>query len=455
MEEVRFVKKILASSLALLLILIFVGCKEKKSISSESNNGVSITNGENSEDETSNISSNTHSSALNQDKPSTGKSNTTVSGVTSDSEETVSSETEEIVTTSIIDVVEVYEYDDKFVIPTSQAFSFHDYSTGNTIPYRLFLPKNYSASKKYPVLLFLHGLGEVGTDNESQIPHFQQAFKVAGDLLSQAIIILPQSSHGWGDVTDQYSDLSSAKRLLDCIINEYNGDRNRIYVTGLSLGGYATWNMLENYGNFFAAGVPVCGWGNTSAASVLANIPIWVFHGTNDTTVNISSSEAMVRAISNAGGGMIEFTRLNGIAHNAWDYAYTNREMFCWMFSQNLETHQSYTYDYIEYFKVTAPDNKVLLTEKDILFVSHMSLDGKQFIEVEIENSSFEVLKKAYKENIGKTFTVFYGSEKLYTFKFLSEPKDCLFYIENVMSDEDFQSLAINLKRINKKFQYG
>lgn len=448
-------KKILVFSLILFVILTFTGCNDKKRVSSASEDVASIANSKSTENESSNISSNIHSSASSQDEQSFKKTDTTVNSVISDVKEPESSQTEEISTTSIIDVVEVYKYDDKFVIPTAQAFSFHDNNTGNTLPYRLFLPKNYSVSKKYPVLLFLHGLGEIGTDNKSHLPHFQQAFKVAGDLLSQAIIILPQSSHGWGDAVDQYSDLSTAKRLLDSIITQYNGDRNRIYITGLSLGGYATWNMLENYGNFFAAGVPVCGWGNTSAASVLANIPIWIFHGTNDTTVNINSSEAMMRAITSAGGQMIEFTRLNGIAHNAWDYAYTNREMFCWMFSQNLETHQSHDYHYIEYFKVTAPDNKVLFTEKDISFVSHMSLDGKQYIEAEIENSSFEVLRKAYKENIGKTFTVFYGSEKLYTFKFPSEPKDCLFYIENVISDDDFQSLAINLKRINKKSQYS
>lgn len=438
--------------LTFILIFLFVGCKEKNDVLGVTSNVVA------SAESDKNISSDECSSDISKDitssKSSTVSSSSKVTNGGSDTvssiEKTESSQQEEIIIPTFTDeVVKVYNYNDAFVIPTAKAFSYSDSFTGMTMPYRLFLPKNYSSSEKYPVLLFLHGLGEVGTDNQSQLYNFQQAFNVAGDILCQAIIICPQSPRGWGAADDEYSDLSTAKRLLEDIIEKYNGDRNRIYVTGLSLGGNATWNMLEKYGNYFAAGVPICGWGNANAAYKLANIPIWVFHGTDDTTVHISGSENMVRAITNAGGGMIEFTRLQGVKHNAWNYAYTNREMFCWMFSQSLESHQSFLYDYLEYFKVTDPNGNVLFTEEDITFVLHSILCDQQFIEVKLTNSAFQSLQKAYRDNIGKTFTVYYCSEKLYSFKYLSEPDDGLFYIRQVISDEDFEKMVKNFDRIN------
>ena len=352
--------------------------------------------------------------------------------------------------TGIDEIVKAYKLNDKFVIPEAQAHTYTDKENHLTLPYRMYLPENYNSSKKYPVLLFLHGLGENGTDNKKQLNNFEQAFTVAGDILSKAIIICPQSQYGWR-LHGESGDLAAVKKLLDSIIKKYNGDKNRIYITGLSMGGYGTWRMLEEYGSYFAAGVPLCGWGNSFAASELANIPIWVFHGTEDPTVNIASSEEMVRAITACGGSMIEFTRLSGVAHNAWDYAYTNREMFCWMFSQNLKTHQSYTYDYFEYFKLTDPDGKKIFTEKDITFASQSFSDGNQYIEVKLTDTAFKNLKKAYNKNKNETFTVYYCSEKLYSFKFVSPPEDGCFYIHQVTSDEEFEKMVINFERINAK----
>lgn len=353
------------------------------------------------------------------------------------------------------EIVKVFSLNNEFEVPASQSLYYRDEVSNITLPYRLFLPDDYDETKEYPVLLFLHGAGERGSDNSSHLNNFTQAFSVAGDILRKAIIVCPQCSDGgWWEIDgyyyrDESGALGAAKHLLDDVIYKYNGDTDRIYVTGLSMGGYGTWQMLERYGNYFAAGVPLCGWGDPSKAATLAKIPIWVFHGTDDQTVNIDCSTEMVKAISNAGGIMLEYTELVGVDHNAWDYAYKNREMFCWMFSQNAQTHQSVLYDYFEYFKVTTPDGKVLITEKDIEFVSQSFAGEKHYIEATLTEQAAERVKRAYKNNMGKIFTVYYCSEKLYTFKPLSVPESNSFPIYNVVDEKSFSKMVVSFERLN------
>lgn len=353
------------------------------------------------------------------------------------------------------EIVNTFSLNNEFEVPNSQALYYHDDVSNITLPYRLFLPDGYDKKKEYPVLLFLHGAGEVGSDNSSHLNNFTQAFSVAGDILRKAIIVCPQCpSDSWWELDgyyyrDEAGALGTAKHLLDDVIYKYNGDTDRIYVTGLSMGGYGTWQMLQRYGNYFAAGVPLCGWGDPSQATKLAKIPIWVFHGTDDPTVNIEGSKEMVRAISEKGGTMLEYTELVGVGHNAWDYAYKNREMFCWMFSQDAQTHQSVLYDYFEYFKVTDPDGNVLITEEDIEFVSQSFSGEKRYIEATLTQEAAVRVKRAYKNNMGKIFTVYYCSEKLYTFKPLSAPESNSFPIYNVVDEKSFNKMVVNFERLN------
>ena len=159
-------------------------------------------------------------------------------------------------------------------------------------------------------------------------------FNAAGDIISGSIILAPQCpSGGWWNLDeDGYGDemgwLGAAWRLLESVKSEYGGDPDRIYITGLSMGGIATWALIDRYPEKFAAAVPVCGIGNSYSAYNLTGIPIKIYHGTADTTIGCGASDEMYNAILSAGGKMVDYKRLYGVGHNAWDTAYSDRDMF-------------------------------------------------------------------------------------------------------------------------------
>lgn len=174
---------------------------------------------------------------------------------------------------------------------------FYDSKSGKTLPYRIYIPKNLQKDKKTPILLLLHGAGERGEDNLTQIRNFKGMFNAAGDIISGSIILAPQCpSGGWWNLDeDGYGDemgwLGAAWRLLESVKSEYGGDPDRIYITGLSMGGIATWALIDRYPEKFAAAVPVCGIGNSYSAYNLTGIPIKIYHGTADTTIGCGASD--------------------------------------------------------------------------------------------------------------------------------------------------------------------
>lgn len=338
-----------------------------------------------------------------------------------------------------------------FETPDLQRKEFKDSSSGKSLPYRLYIPQGYDKSHKYPVLLFLHGAGERGTDNTVSLSNFKKSFRTAGDLLKQAIIVAPQCPEsGWWNIDEEYGDekgwLGAAMRLLNEIKAEYPCDDDRIYVTGLSMGGYATWSLLERYPTVFAAGVPVCGWGNTGAASILKNIPIWIYHGTADPTVSYSSSESMYNSIKSAGGNMIELIPLYGVKHNAWDYSYTDRNMFCWLFSQSRKKAQSHNtdYEYIPIFEVKSPQNESVITDADITDYNFEYINETFCCFAELTDDGVNYLQKAYKNNLGKKFTVYYAGTPIYTFKPQNTPTVNSFFVDECM--EQIISFVVNEK---------
>ncbi len=330
--------------------------------------------------------------------------------------------------------------------------SFMDDASGYILPYRLILPKDYDPKKEYPVLFYLHGAGERGNDNVMQLSYFHLIYSTAGDFLSNAITICPQCpQNGWWEIDrDYYGDqkgwLGAAMRLLESIKSEYSCDSNRVYVTGLSMGGYATWSVLERYGNVFAAGVPICGWGDTSYGAQLAQIPIWIYHGTADDTVSFTSSQVMYDSIKNAGGGKVKFTRLYGVGHDAWNDAFTDREMFCWLFAQNKKNNSDCNYDYVPYFRVVSDKNETIIDETYINSIDYVIESDGETVEIALNDDGVQRLKAAYSKSIGKEFTVYYGCEKLYSFKVNGQINDNIFRIKNV-----FKTNAYNFYRaINK-----
>ena len=223
--------------------------------------------------------------------------------------------------------------------------------SGYTLPYRIYIPYNYDSSKAYPLVLFLHGAGERGNDNVSQLKNgIGQPFKKEQSPIYQCIVVAPQCPSGkkWVNVkawtenqysTDQIAEsdeLKAVVELLFAIEQDYSVDTDRIYATGLSMGGYGTWDLLVRHGDLFAAGIPVCGGCDVSKAELLTDIPIRTYHGGRDTTVPPTGTEAMVNAIKQAGGTKINYTCYDKLGHSIWNNVYAIGDLFSWLLAQKL-----------------------------------------------------------------------------------------------------------------------
>ncbi len=221
---------------------------------------------------------------------------------------------------------------------------------GFELPYNLFLPEDYREDKQYPVMMFLHGAGERGNDNEKQLVHVvYKLYETCPELMNGTILIVPQCPCGdqwvnWSWTNGNYSTdeipesrpLSSAVALLKTILETYPCDRDRVYIMGISMGGYGTWDVLARHGELIAAGIPICGGGDPSKADKLKEIPIWCSHGTADDAVRYAGTEGMYKAIKAAGGDKITFVTVEGGGHGIWDLASTNAELIKWLFARRL-----------------------------------------------------------------------------------------------------------------------
>ncbi len=196
--------------------------------------------------------------------------------------------------------------------------------------YLLYLPKDYSENNEsYPLVLFLHGAGERGNDLEKVKVHGLPRLINEGKEFP-FIVISPQCPEEvfWS------TDVLSA--LLDEIEANYRVDKNRIYVTGLSMGGHGTWSLALAEPNRFAAIAPVCGWSVPSVACTIKHLPIWVFHGAKDDVVPISASEIMVERLKSCDGN-VKFTVYPEANHDSWTETYNNEELYKWFLEQSLD----------------------------------------------------------------------------------------------------------------------
>ena len=196
--------------------------------------------------------------------------------------------------------------------------------------YLLYLPKGYGEGKKdWPLVLFLHGSGERGEDLQKVKTHGPPKLVAQGKEFP-FILVSPQCPDGnwWSvDVLDG---------LLKEIQDKYDVDANRIYVTGLSMGGYGTWSLAMEYPHRFAAIAPVCGGGNERTACKLADLPIWVFHGAKDRTVPISEAQKLVDALKKCGND-VKFTIYPEATHDSWTETYNNPELYDWLLNHSLK----------------------------------------------------------------------------------------------------------------------
>lgn len=208
--------------------------------------------------------------------------------------------------------------------------------------YLLSLPPGYESSpdKKWPLILFLHGSGERGVKLDDVKKHGPPAIidKDADSVLAREFVVVsPQcpSGHWWK--TDELN------YLLDDVMNKYHVDPDRVYLTGLSMGGFGTWDLAANYPDRFAAIVPMCGGGNLQMARRLKHLPIWVFHGDADPAVPVQRSDEMVSALKKLGAD-VTYTRYAGVGHDCWTRSYANPELYAWMLAHKRSdptTHPS------------------------------------------------------------------------------------------------------------------
>jgi predicted peptidase len=236
------------------------------------------------------------------------------------------------------------------VSQSSSKFSYNKFGNaqGDTLNYRLLFPDS-DTLRRYPLIIFLHGSGERGSDNEAQLKWGVQNFATDQNMIKYpAIVIAPQCPEkvSWSnflrgktasDIRMQPTPTKPMELLIGLIhqlIKTMRIDSNRIYITGLSMGGFGTFDAIERYPNLFAAAVPVCGGGDISKAASIAHIPIWVFHGAEDPAVNPAYSVEMVKALSDVGAHP-GFTLYPEVGHFSWLGAYSDPLMLEWLFRQH------------------------------------------------------------------------------------------------------------------------
>jgi len=224
------------------------------------------------------------------------------------------------------------------------------------MPYRLLTPKPLSPGAKYPLVLFFHGSGERGDDNQKQLQHAVGRF-AAPDSRKEypCFVVAPQCPTQWDNQQTMWTGerermrlmkldpetaapLRTALELLIALQQKLPIDTDRIYVTGISMGGFATWEALIRDPQKFAAAIPVCGGGDVGHADRIKDISIWAFHGAEDPTVRVECSRSMIEMIKKAGGHP-HYTEYRGVGHNSWDRAFAEPQLLSWLFTQQRGKH--------------------------------------------------------------------------------------------------------------------
>jgi predicted peptidase len=232
----------------------------------------------------------------------------------------------------------------------------HWYVEGSdTLPYRVLLPENYDAKKKYPLIYFLHGAGERGNDNQKQLVHGAKLFlKDSVRDEYPAIVVFPQcpANSFWSNVNitinlnnakersftfqeggEPTIAMKLAESLLMKLLKEYPINKRKVYVGGLSMGGMGTFEIVRRHPDVFAAAFPICGGGNHATAASMTNTRWWVFHGAKDDVVPPVNSEIMVTALQ-AAKAKVKYTLYPNANHNSWDPAFAEPGLLKWLFGQ-------------------------------------------------------------------------------------------------------------------------
>ena len=212
--------------------------------------------------------------------------------------------------------------------------------------YQAWVPLAYTADKKWPVILFLHGAGECGTEGEKMLNQgLPKEIKQRGGKFDFIVVIpqckffsldsspppppdglKPKFKGGWRD-TDEAAALGAFRLTL----KEYSCDPDRAYLTGLSMGGFGTFAIAMKYPKLFAALVPICGGGDPARAPKIAHLPTWIWHGDADGVVPVENSRQMLEAHKSASAPQVKYTELKDVGHSAWDNAYASDALWQWL----------------------------------------------------------------------------------------------------------------------------
>lgn len=225
--------------------------------------------------------------------------------------------------------VDVYESEGDFYL--------HE-ETGAIVPYRLILPDVYDDRYVFPMVVFFHGAGERGMDNKTQLANCVQQI---ANKMPKAIILVPQCTGAnqwvdtpWGngsystDEVPESDELQAVMALIEEVKTKYSVNENTIYAAGISMGGYAVWDVMIRHNDVFAAGVAVCGAGDPSKAEILKDTPMFVFHGSADETVPVTGSTDMVQAIEAIGGTKVEYVEYDEVGHGIWGQVFSRESLY-------------------------------------------------------------------------------------------------------------------------------
>lgn len=240
-----------------------------------------------------------------------------------------------------------------FAIPlfAQESYLYGSFShDGKTLPYRYLEPQNIKSNKKYPVVLFLHGAGERGIDNEAQLLHCSSQF-LNPEIQEKypAYVFFPQAPKGaFWSIPDRLTELSqdmfasvnepswqlqTIKAMVDSIIQLPHVDPKRVYIMGISMGAMATYELCWRYPHIFAAAVPICGGADINRLASAACIHWRIYHGDADKVVPVTFSRTAYKALKQAGAKII-YREFAGCTHNSWNPAFNDPDLFPWLFKQ-------------------------------------------------------------------------------------------------------------------------
>lgn len=221
-----------------------------------------------------------------------------------------------------------------------------------TFRHLLLRPESVEPGKEYPLVLFLHGAGERGDGTELLKKHFLPA--ISSDEYRKrfpCFVVVPQcrEGHWWVELPEERTKASTqfaeeptdqmkmALQAVEEVIGEFPIDENRLYLTGISMGGYGSWDLAMRQPDRWAAVVPICGGGDESKGERLIGVPLWAVHGDADQAVPVERSRNMIEAIKAAGGDP-KYTEYAGVGHDSWTQTYGDPDgVLAWMFEQRRE----------------------------------------------------------------------------------------------------------------------